>query len=341
MGLWLRLGGNDAVRWTRPAAPGGLVLQLRRGLNFVGVVAGGAVNRFNAAASGAWRWDPARQQYQPYRFGDPALRAGDALWIQASAPVNWWQPGTAEPPFVFLGDVPAEIQSDILAEYSNVRRFFAEHFAVATSGRLYHIAADLDAVRAVHAPVVDRDPRPAICGWPSGEIHILLVKCAELTYFSSDYVTDLLLDIPGKGLGARWEPGLDPRGPRWLIEGMLLYAHTSYREAEGRLPLQQRENLHTTLPGYRSPTQALRSDRESRRGDHRLRACPRLLRRGVAGGTGREPRGVRLPQVDASLGRLASAVRDRLRHRRRGLLQAVRGLPRRGVPATSSPHRRS
>ncbi len=71
------------------------------------------------------------------------------------------------------------------------------------------------------------------------------MKCAELTYFSSDYVTDLLLDIPGKGLGARWEPGLDPRGPGWLIEGMLLYAHTSYREAEGRLPVQQRENLHT------------------------------------------------------------------------------------------------
>ncbi len=245
VGLWLLVAGDSPVRWTRPAAPDGLVLRLRRGLNLVGVVADGAVSRFSEAARGAWRWDPFRQQYEPYRFGDPVLRAGDALWIQASAPVSWWQPGTAEPPFVFLGDVPAEIQSDILAEYSNVRRFFAEHFAVATSGRLYHIAADLDAVRAVHAPVVDRDPRPAICGWPSGEIHILLVKCAELTYFSSDYVTDLLLDIPGKGLGARWEPGLDPRGPGWLIEGMLLYAHTSYREAEGRLSLRQRENLHT------------------------------------------------------------------------------------------------
>ena len=120
MGLWLRLGGNDAVRWTRPAVPDGLVLRLHRGLNFVSVVAGGAVNRFNAAASGAWRWDPARQQYQPYRFGDPALRAGDALWIQASAPVIWWQPGTAEPPFVFLGDISAETKQAILAEHSNV-----------------------------------------------------------------------------------------------------------------------------------------------------------------------------------------------------------------------------
>ena len=79
------------------------------------------------------------------------------------------------------------------------------------------------------------------------------MKCAELTYFSNDYVTDLLLDIPGKGLGARWEPGLDPRGPGWLIEGMLLYAHTSYREAEGRLSLRQRENLHTTSRGIALP----------------------------------------------------------------------------------------
>ena len=129
MGLWLRLGGDSPVRWTRPAAPDGLVLRLRRGLNFVGVVADGAVSRFSEAARGAWRWDPFRQQYEPYRFGDPMLRAGDALWIQASAPVNWWQPGTAEPPFVFLGDVPSEIQSDILAEYERQRRFFAERFA--------------------------------------------------------------------------------------------------------------------------------------------------------------------------------------------------------------------
>ena len=119
VGLWLLVAGDSPVRWTRPAAPDGLVLRLRRGLNFVGVVADGAVSRFSEAARGAWRWDPARQQYEPYRFGDPMLRAGDALWVQASAPVSWWQPGAAEPPFVFLGDIPAEIQSDFLAEYSN------------------------------------------------------------------------------------------------------------------------------------------------------------------------------------------------------------------------------
>ena len=253
MGLWLYLSGDTPVRWTRPAATDGMVVRLRAGRNLAGVAADGAVDRFNGAVVDAWRWDPVRQQYEPYSFGDASLRQGDALWIEASEPVNWWQPGNAEPPFVFLGDVSAETKRAILAEHSNVRRFFAEHFAVATSGRLYHIAADLDAVRAVHAPVVDRDPRPAICGWPSGEIHILLVKCAELTGFSSDYVTDLLLDIPGKGLGARWEPGLDPRGPGWLIEGMLLYAHTSYREAEGRLSLRQRENLHTTSRGIALP----------------------------------------------------------------------------------------
>ncbi len=171
MGLWLYLSGETPVQWTRPAATDGVVLRLRAGLNLAAIAADGAVERFNEGVVDAWRWDPVQQQYEPYSFGDAALRQGDALWIEASAPVNWWQPGTAEPPFVFLGDIPTGVQSEILAEYSNVRRFFAEHFAVATRGRLYHIAADLDAVRAVHAPVVDRDPRPAICGWPSCNVH--------------------------------------------------------------------------------------------------------------------------------------------------------------------------
>ena len=246
MGLWLRLGGNDAVRWTRPAVPDGLVLRLHRGLNFVGVVSGGAVSRFSAAASGAWRWDPARQQYALYRFGDHALRAGDALWIQASAPVNWWQPGTAEPPFVFLGDISAEIQSDILAEYERQRRFFAERFAAVGTGLLTYIGADREAIVPTLEAVFGRGAASEhSCG--HSDLVSVLVTEVSCTYpvesFPSDwrYVGALLIELPGGASRGTGDPRFDPRGPSWLIDGAREYAQYEYREAMELRPDLSRE----------------------------------------------------------------------------------------------------
>ena len=254
MGLWLRLGGNDAVRWTRPAAPDGLVLQLRRGLNFVGVVADGAINRFNAAASGAWRWDPVRQQYALYRFGDATLRAGDALWIQVSAPVNWWQPGTADPPFVFLGDIPAEIQSDILAEYERQRRFFAERFAAVGTGLLTYIGADREAIVPTLEAVFGRG---AANGRSCGRTNFVSARVTELRCaypieaFPSDshYVGALLIELAGRGFRGAWDPGFDPRGPSWLINGAGEYAQYEYREATGLSQDRSREQIRGIATG--------------------------------------------------------------------------------------------
>ena len=247
LGLWLYVSGDTPVRWTRPAAPAGLVLRLRPGLNLVGVVSDGAVDLSAAAASDAWRWDPSRQEYEPYRFGDATLTGGEALWIEASEPVNWWQPGKAEPPFVFLGDVPTYRRQQLLTEYANVRRFFAEHFAVATRGRLHYIAADAEAARDVYAEVFGDEPREGFCGRSSQEIDITVLRCigppeGTLDY---DYVGQLLLEIPGKGVSWRGEPTLDPRGPGWLITGAQQYALASYREATTGPDVRQRRNLQT------------------------------------------------------------------------------------------------
>ncbi len=237
MGLWLHLGGNDAVRWTRPAAPDGLVLRLRRGLNFVGVVAGGAVSQPDTAASAAWRWDPARQQYELYRFGDATLRAGDALWVQASAPVIWWQPGTAEPPIAFFGDVPAEVQNDFRDEYREMRRFFAEQLGVAIRGTLHYIGSDPEALRQIHFAVFGDDIRQDFCGRSDhGGFHVVVLRCTTPPAGSLDwyYVDSLLFGITGSGLRWRGAPRLDPRGPGWLIEGTREYALALYREAANR-----------------------------------------------------------------------------------------------------------
>ena len=61
-----------------------------------GVTADGAVNRFSDGVRQAWRWDRARQRYEPYRFGESTLRRGEALWIEVSQGGNWARFGTAE-----------------------------------------------------------------------------------------------------------------------------------------------------------------------------------------------------------------------------------------------------
>ena len=177
IGLWLYLSGDTPVRWTRPAAPDGLVLRLRTGLNLVGVVADGSVALPGDSEARAWRWDPVEQGYEPYRFGDATPSGGEALWIEVSEPVNWWQPGTAEPPFVFLGDIPEYRRQGLLTEYENVRRFFAEHFAVAARSRPHYIGADVEAVRQVYATVYGHEPREGFCGRTNWEIDISVLRC--------------------------------------------------------------------------------------------------------------------------------------------------------------------
>ena len=247
MGMWLLLGGDAPVSWTRAVSDEHVVLPLHAGLNLVGIVADGAVSPPDDAEARAWRWDPSRQDYEPYRFGDASLSGGEALWIEVSQPVNWWQPGSAEPPFVFLGDVPTEDRRAILGEYENVRRFFAEGFAVATRGEPRYIAANLEVIRTEYLRLVGEEPQDGVCAWTHQGIDIRALQCLgppEDT-FNYEYLRKLLIEIPGKGGNWRGAPRLDPRGPGWLVQGTREYALTSYREETGDRAIRQRSNMET------------------------------------------------------------------------------------------------
>ena len=254
-GVWMYVGGDARASWTRPALPDGLVVRLQAGRNLVGVLADGAVGLPSGADARAWRWDHSRQQYQPYRAGHASLRQGEALWIEVSQPVNWWQPGTADPPIVFLGDVPIEDKRAILGEYQDVRRFFAEHFAVATRGRPRYIAADVEAARPMYLRSIGAEPPDGLCAWTHQGIEIRMLRCLgpPQDTFDYDYLRELLREIPGIGLQQRGGPTLDGPGPGWLLEGTRQYALTSYREARGDPASRQRSNMEngarrTSLP---------------------------------------------------------------------------------------------
>ncbi len=223
IGLWLYVAGDTPVRWTRPTATDGLVLRLRAGPNLVGVVADGAVAPPADTEARAWRWDPVRQQYKTYRFGDATLSGGEALWIEAVAPFNLWQPGTADPPIVFLDDIPDHIQAELRAAYERARGFFAERFGVAEISRIPHIGWDADVVRDAYRDQYGYGrylSGDSFCGEGSGRVRFWTLDCA--------YPPDLL---------ARWSaPRIKCCGssnPLWMSRGTDLYVGTLYRAALG------------------------------------------------------------------------------------------------------------
>ena len=100
-GAWLRLGGDAAVEWTRPAASGGALLSLSAGANLVGwlgddgTVVGAALARFGDALVRASRWDTESQRYLHYRPGAPPARTRSSISITGRGSGSSWpvEPG--------------------------------------------------------------------------------------------------------------------------------------------------------------------------------------------------------------------------------------------------------
>ena len=143
MGLWLRVGGDEAVEWTQGPAPGGVLLELREGRNVVGwtgrdgVTAAEALARFGDRLADASLWDAETGGFERYRPGAPeeantlrALRRGDAIEVELTSDARWWQSGTARTTFEFIGGVPEERQAEIRAETAEVLAFFAERYGI-------------------------------------------------------------------------------------------------------------------------------------------------------------------------------------------------------------------
>ena len=238
MGLLLFIDGDAPLQWTHPIGPDGALQRLRPGLNLVGwtgdegtpVVE--ALDRLGDSVITAWDWDAGSGQYASYDLGasgaaSTSLRRGDALWIRVSEPVNWWQPGTEEPPIFFLGDVPDQFKSAIRTEYENVQRFFAERFGVVTRGTPIYIGADERSVRAIHRELFGRGPEQGFCGRSTrGDGYVAVLRCA----------TPRQLGLDGRHLSVLLTPGnsvRDPGGSDWLIRGTKEYSHARYRAAVG------------------------------------------------------------------------------------------------------------
>ncbi len=227
MGLWLRVGGDEAVEWTQEAAPGSVLLELREGRNVVGwtgrdgATAAEALARFGDRLADASRWDAETGGFERYRPGAPedantlrALRRGDAIEVEMASDARWWQSGTARTAFEFLGDVPEERQAEIRAETAEVLAYYAERYGIVPPeftvlvDPALDIAADAAARRIrIGRYIVDY---PLIGG----------TIAHEYTHVLQHY-------LQGLPLAER------SSSPSWLIEGQATYAASLFFQSRG------------------------------------------------------------------------------------------------------------
>ena len=233
-GLLLFIDGDAPLQWTHPIGPDGALQRLRPGLNLVGwtgddgTPVGEALDRLGDSVITAWDWDAGSGQYASYDLSasgaaSTSLRRGDALWIRVSEPVNWWQPGTGEPPIFFLGDVPDHVRVAILEEYGHVQAFFAERFGVVATDTLTYVGADEESLGSTYFAAFGREIGEDFCGgYAAHHTYVVALRCAyPIRLLGLDYQHMSALLTPG-GLTR------EPDGPEWMFRGTQKYVETLY-----------------------------------------------------------------------------------------------------------------
>ena len=228
---------------------------------------------------------------------EPAARLlgeGDALWIEVSEPVNWWQPGQADPPILFLGDVPYRGQA---CHPRRVRRGAAV-LRRALRGRDEGADPLHRRRRGGRAPDVPASETvgnrtAGLCAWRHHGIETRVLGC---------------LGPPREHLRLRLPPWVAARGPRDRAPAPWCARHRRSRprlvpggrarvrphllpRGQGRPRDARSEPTWRTAPGgRRCPSSSLRGGRAPGRSGELLRSRARLPGRGVARGTIRRSR---------------------------------------------------
>ena len=209
MGLWLLIGGEAPVEWSRAVSDEGALLALSAGRNLVGwtgeegLGVGEAVARFGEVFVRASHWDARTQRWEFYLPGvEPPgafanLSRGDGLWIDLTEDTRWWQSGLGRTVFEFADEVTPEHRVEARAELTNVITFFAERFGV--------YADDLTVSM----------PHTAGCWARPG-----LMKLTDLAFVCAahEYFHVLQYDLANA----------TPWGPHWLVEGTATYGEEAY-----------------------------------------------------------------------------------------------------------------
>ena len=178
MGLRMQLGGNQPFNWQRSTEPTRGLVKLRTGWNLVAWSGANQTPIDDALKGIGWslrnvhHWNPTTQQWttwtSPERTAQliaadntdqetdddtemPAIRRGEALWINVARAVNWLQPTGILPRLVFPGGASDELQTRVRKDLEAVLSFFRDQYGIqADPDFTIYAAKDVDALLQVY-----------------------------------------------------------------------------------------------------------------------------------------------------------------------------------------------
>ena len=231
VGLWLRLGGDSTVEWTRDVSGEGVVISLRAGRNLVGwtgadgTPVADALARFGDEPVEALRWEAETQRYVHYRpdtgdVGFTTLARGQALRLELSRDARWWERGTARPRFEFSADVTAEQRDEVQALFESAIDVIAMRFGVHTTDFTVNVDAGNTFYCTVSHDVIEFQFPGCREGAAAHEyFHVLqnvLAVEPDESYFGPDWMSEGTADYAQYVY--ELETGYRGRNPRFAVE---------------------------------------------------------------------------------------------------------------------------
>ena len=248
MGLWLKVGGDEIVAWTRPAPAESVLLQLYEDANDAAWFGGPGTLADTLAGLGdaldsVQRWDAETQAFETYDPDDAttatvldSIAVGDGLRIDLTEPARWWPQGTAPPPVVFVGDVDADTAIALATAYERGRRLFIERFDAPEAAEITgYIYADAESLGSVYRERYGRDLPEGWCVFRVGaELH-QSASCHSSpdSRMGERYFNAVVVEVAPSSELPTAEVGYHPWGPQWLVLGMQKYSSAAYISAFG------------------------------------------------------------------------------------------------------------
>ena len=236
MGLWLSVGGEEPVSWTRPLSltdARAHLVSLKPGWNLVAwsgrekVTTQSALAGLDPAFGEVWLWNAEDGHYIPVGTSTPPglpgtpwrLGHGDALWVYSPSARFWLQPDWPLPDLRFLGDYTPDYQDRRRADIAEIQLFYAQRYGVITSDVTFYFSPDREALTGPYRTLKGTGDGWCATARPR-EIVILTSRCLAIAheYF---HVIQFALSGDDKLKGT----------PIWLHEGSALYTDFQHRYA--------------------------------------------------------------------------------------------------------------
>ncbi len=266
MGLWLEIGGNEQVSWTRRVTPQPLagLATLREGWNLVawvgadGLPYGEAFGSLDGTLKAVLTWDTEIEWFLQYVPDAPSAAAlarqvdqGGAVWLEVSEERYWLQPGSVDPTVEFYGPFTEERQAEIRAENLSVVTYFAERYGLLEPDYALYVGTDSNSLEQAQREVIGfQDPQWVLCAIAIDNAVFIADWCATATHDVTSALAHEYFHVLQTHLVSRIPVRNTIYVADWLLEGTAEYAAIEYHVSRGHTSQEVVESVLVNTMTY-------------------------------------------------------------------------------------------